>query len=103
MNRFLRVSLISTAVLAVVYFGIALFLIYRPVPTFESGPFPAPVGNDADHVPETYTMRDGETLFARQFPADSDTTILLLHGVTSDSTVLSNAAQLLREENTLRG
>lgn len=99
MNKFLRISLISTAVVAVVYFGIALFLTYRPVPTFESDPFPAPVGNDADHIPQTYTMRDGETLFARQFPADSDTTILLIHGVTSDSTVLSSAAQLLREEN----
>ena len=99
MNKFLKFSLISTAVLAGVYFGIALALIYRPVPTFESDPIPAPAGNDADHIPPIYEMRDGETLFARQFPADSDTTILLIHGVTSDSTVLSSAAQLLGKEN----
>lgn len=99
MNRFLKISLISTAVSAVVYFGIALVLIYRPVPTFASDPFPAPAATEADFEPQTFVVRDGETLFARQFPAESNTTILLLHGVTANSAILSNAAQLLREEN----
>jgi alpha-beta hydrolase superfamily lysophospholipase len=44
-----------------------------------------------------YTMRDGETLFARQFPAESDVTILLLHGVTSDSAAFNVSAQMLQQ------
>ncbi|MFQ5401679.1 MAG: alpha/beta hydrolase, partial [Anaerolineae bacterium] len=68
-----------------------------PEPTFAVDPFPVMERPAADFTPQQFTMRDGETLFARQFPAESDVTILLLHGVTSDSAAFNISAQMLRE------
>jgi pimeloyl-ACP methyl ester carboxylesterase len=98
MKKFWKIALISTAVSAIIYFGLALILTFLPEPTFTVEPFPvAQTAVSADFTPQQYSMRDGETLFARQFPADSDTTILLLHGVTSESAALSGSAQKLRQ------
>ena len=98
MKKFWKIALISTAVSAIIYFGLALILTFLPEPTFTVDPFPvAQTAVTVDFIPQQYTMRDGETLFARQFPADSDTTILLLHGVTSESAALSGTAQKLRQ------
>ncbi|NKQ37814.1 MAG: alpha/beta fold hydrolase [Chloroflexi bacterium] len=97
MNKFLRIALISTAVSAIIYFGAALVMTFLPAPTFTTDPFPVAERTAADFTPQQYTMRDGETLFARQFPAESDTTILLLHGVTSESAAFNESAQMLRD------
>ncbi|MAT96979.1 MAG: hypothetical protein CL608_07545 [Anaerolineaceae bacterium] len=98
MKKFWKITLISTAVSAIIYFGLALILTFLPEPTFTVDPFPvAQTAVTADFIPQQYTMRDGETLFARQFPANSDTTILLLHGVTAESAALSSSAQKLRQ------
>lgn len=100
MKKFLRITLIATAVSAIIYFGLALILTFLPEPTFAVAPFPvAETAVSANFTPQQYTMRDGETLFARRFPADSNTTILLLHGVTSESAALSGSAQKLRQSS----
>ena len=80
MKKFWRIALISTAVSAVIYFGAALILTFWPAqPTFAVEPFPVARHSAAEFTSQQYTMRDGEILFARRFPADSDDTILLLH------------------------
>lgn len=97
MNKFLRIVLIVTAVSIIIYFGAALVMIVWPAPTFAVGPFPAAGRSAADFTPQQFTMRDGENLFARRFPAGSDLTILLLHGVTADSAAFNGSAQMLRQ------
>jgi len=96
MKKFLRISLIGTAVSAIIYFGAALIMAFLPAPTFTVDPFPVAQHAEVAHTPQQYTMRDGETLFARQFPAESDTTILLVHGVTSESSAFNVSAQQLQ-------
>lgn len=98
MKKFWRIVLISTAVSIIIYFGGALILTFWPTePAFAMDPFPVAEASDAEFTAQTYTMRDGTTLFARQFAADSDDTILLLHGVTSDSGAFNGTAQMLRQ------
>ena len=97
MKKFWRIALIATAVSAIVYFGAALVMTFWPAPTFAADPFPVAQHGGAEFTPQQVTMRDGETLFARRFPADSDDTILLLHGVTSDSSAFNNTAVLLQQ------
>ena len=97
MKKFLRISLISTAAFFGIYIAAALIMVFLPEPTFSVAPFPATESVDADFTELTFTARDGESLFARQFPAEADTTILLVHGATADSAVFNKSAQLLRE------
>ena len=98
MKKFWRIALVSTAVSIIIYFGAALILTFWPAePTFAVDPFPVAGHSAAEFTLQQYTMRDGETLFARQFAADSADTILLLHGVTSDSGALNGSAQMLRQ------
>ena len=97
MKKFWRITLISTAVSLIIYFGAALVMAFWPEPTFAVDPFPVVGHTAAEFIPQQYAMRDGETLFARQFPADSDDTILLLHGVTSESAAFHSTAQQLRQ------
>jgi alpha-beta hydrolase superfamily lysophospholipase len=97
MKKFLRISLISTAVSIIIYFGAALVMTFLPEPTFAVDPFPVTERPAADFTPQQFTMRDGETLFARRFPAESDVTILLLHGVTSDSAAFNVSARMLHQ------
>ena len=97
MKKFLRISLIGIAVSAIIYFGAALIMAFLPAPTFTVDPFPVVQNADVAHTPQQYTMRDGETIFARQFPAESDMTILLVHGVTSESSAFNVSAQQLQE------
>ena len=97
MKKFLRIALIVTAVLISLYFVTALVLTFLPEPTFAAAPFPVTGRAAADFSPRQFATRDGETLFARQFPAESDVTILLLHGVTSDSAAFNLSAPRLRE------
>ena len=99
MKKFLRIALIFTAVSAVIYFGAALVMALWPSPTFAVDPFPVAGHSAAEFTPQQYTMRDGETLFARRFPADADDTILLLHGVTSESAAFNQSARMLRERS----
>jgi pimeloyl-ACP methyl ester carboxylesterase len=42
-------------------------------------------------------MRDQKRLFARRFVADSDTTFVLIHGVTAESSQLNRSAGMIRD------
>jgi len=44
-----------------------------------------------------FEARDGETLFARHFSSESNTTILLLHGVLGESYLFNKMSGLLRQ------
>lgn len=50
------------------------------------------------NIPQHFTVRDGKTLFAYRYPKkNSQTTILLLHGVLSGAFMMNKTAGLLRE------
>lgn len=89
------------------YFGAALALCAWPAPGFST---------PADGSPETaraqglsleqvypfeerhFTSRDGERLFARHFPVgEPGVTVLLVHGMTGESSQFNRTAGLLRE------
>ena len=84
----------------------ALALIHSPEPEFQN---PPPMTMDPEEFAdlgfeqiysfnETYfDGRDGEKLYARHFPADSHTTILLSHGVLGNSFLFNRMSGLLRE------
>ncbi len=97
MKKFLRTTLISIVVFMIVYFGAALVMIYLPEPDFATGPFPVEKNSSGDFTTLEFTMRDGETLFARQIPGESDLTILFLHGVNADGAVLTLSAQKINQ------
>ena len=65
MKKFLRIALILTAVLIIIYFTAALVLTFLPEPTFATGPFPMAKTAMADFEPKQFTVRDGETLYYR--------------------------------------
>ncbi|MBE2224559.1 MAG: alpha/beta hydrolase [Anaerolineae bacterium] len=98
MKKSVRILFAIILILAAAYFVAAMVMVFLPEPTFATDPFPVSlsptvVGEETTH----FTMRDGADLFARRFPADSDDTILLLHGVTADSSVFNQSAAMLRE------
>ena len=84
----------------------AIKLIQSPEPTFK--PYQPPK-MDASQIadlgieqvyksePHRFTMRDSKKLFASKFSKQSDTTILLLHGILSSSYTYNKMAGLLRE------
>ncbi len=84
----------------------ALRLINTSEPTFKpSIPLPMDSAQIADmgfeqvykDEPCKYTLRDGAYLFAQKYPRESKTTIILLHGVLSNSYTYNKMAGLLRE------
>ena len=96
--------------IAVVYGLLSLALIYWPSPAPFTG---ADVVRDqqkmdiateegdaaaaAQYREVSLPMRDGESLFARQYDSESSTTIVLMHGIANTSSALDNAARSLRE------
>jgi alpha-beta hydrolase superfamily lysophospholipase len=93
--------------LAVLYLGAALGLSAWPAPGFSTVADGSPEvaraqGLSLEQVypfeERRFTTRDGETLFARWFPADSPVlTLLLVHGMTGESSQFNRTAGLLRE------
>lgn len=96
--------------IAVVYFLIALGLIFWPsstpfadaVATSSSPGAQEPATNlnassEADVADITVETRDGETIFARRYKASGSTSIILMHGIARDSSAFESAARLLRE------
>ena len=92
---------------AVVYFGVALALSAWPVPGFSTAADGSPEMARAQglSLEQVYpfeerrlTLRDGETLYARHFPAEPPTlTLLVVHGMTGESSQFNRTAGLLRE------
>lgn len=50
-----------------------------------------------NNVPQKLTMRDGKQLFSYKYESESETTIILLHGVLSSAYMMNKTAGLLKE------
>jgi alpha-beta hydrolase superfamily lysophospholipase len=97
---------IGLGVLAILYVGTALVLIRCPWPIFADEAGPAreatwtkgmSLAQDHEFEELRFELRDGAELFARRYAADSDSTIVLLHGITGDSHAFNTSAGMLRE------
>lgn len=84
----------------------ALQLINSPEPTFKPFKFEPPspqaiaeMGFEQvyQYAPVKFQMSDGKNLYARRFAQNSKTTIILIHGVLSNSFLMNKTAGLLRE------
>ena len=49
------------------------------------------------NVPQKFMMRDGKQLFSYTYKSESNTTIILLHGILSSAYLMNKTAGLLRE------
>jgi alpha-beta hydrolase superfamily lysophospholipase len=109
MNRTLKIfrrSLFALAGLVGLTFATAFVMIFLGDPEF--GP-PPPMSPEAmaafaaryervyPNETRRFTMRDGVSLAAHRFAANSDTTILLIHGILGTSLELNRPSGLLRE------
>ena len=100
-RKWLRWSVIGFGISAVLYFGVALVLTFWPVPQFTTDP---EIALETEEVQEEvhayeevwFTMRDGVQLFGRRFAADSDTTVLFVHGLAGDSSGHNQTAGMIR-------
>ena len=104
-RKWLRRSVIGFGISAVLYFVAALVLTFWPEPKFTTDPDIALArALETEEVREEvhayeevrFTMRDGVELFGRRFAADSDTTVLFVHGVASESSGLNQTAGMMR-------
>jgi len=101
LKKLLRITLIGLAALVALYLVAALVMTFWPEPVFAQA-LDLPEGNSdelkqvAGHQDHQFTARDGTKLFARHFAADSELTILLIHGVSTDSSVFDGSAKMLQ-------
>ncbi len=82
-------------------------LINLPDPAFSPNVIQEPMSPEAiadlgfeqiyKNVPQKFTMRDGKQLFSYKYESESETTIILLHGVLSGAYMMNRTAGLLRE------
>lgn len=82
-------------------------LINLPDPTFRSDDLQKPMDAAAvadlgfeqvySNVPHKFSMRDGKHLFSYKYEVESNTTIILLHGVLSSAFLMNKTSGLLRE------
>lgn len=82
-------------------------LINLPDPTFRSDDLQKPMDAAAvadlgfeqvySNVPQKFSMRDGKHLFSYKYEVESNTTIILLHGVLSSAFLMNKTSGLLRE------
>ncbi|SFR60944.1 alpha/beta hydrolase [Maribacter stanieri] len=82
-------------------------LIQLPDPTFQPQQHQKPLDAKAiadlgleqlyKNEPRKFTAKDGKQLFAYKYNSDSDTTILLLHGILSSAYMMNRTAGLLQE------
>lgn len=107
-RKWLRVLLICLGILTVLYFTTALVLINGPEPTFSTTSVFSASDADAERImmmlkqdyeyeEHRFTARDGIDLFARHYGADTDVTILLLHGIAGSSYTFNTSCGLIRE------
>jgi pimeloyl-ACP methyl ester carboxylesterase len=106
LKKIIRILLISTAVLAILWFIGALALVFGPAPKFTRSTAAA-IGNNLqtakgpDNSPKgeaaQFRMRDGTILKARWFASDSPINVLFLHGVMGDSRGCAETCRRIRE------
>ena len=101
----MRRSVVGLGIIAALYFAAAFVLTFWPEPEFTTDAEIAlarvletrAVQEEAHAYEEVlFTMRDGVELFGRRFAVDSDTTVLFVHGVASDSSGLNQTAGMIR-------
>ena len=104
--RYLRLLLVSFTGLLGLLFVAAFVMIFLGDPEFPPTP---PMSPDAlaalaaryeqvyPSEARRFPMRDGTVLSGRLFPADSGTTVVLVHGILASSLELNRPAGLLRE------
>ncbi len=91
-----------------VYFAIGLVLTYWSAPerkvieNFDYSSLKESTQDFSLGEERWVTTRDGSKLFTRTYNANSDTTLLLLHGSGSESRYLSKVASYLSGNNTMR-
>lgn len=82
-------------------------LINLPNPTFNPDAIQKPMDEAAiadlgfeqvySNIPQKFLMRDGKQLFSYKYENESNTTIILLHGVLSSAFLMNKTSGLLRE------
>ena len=82
-------------------------LIHLSNPTFNPGAIQKPMDSAAiadlgfeqvySNFPQKFIMRDGKHLFSYKYEIESNTTIILLHGVLSSAYLMNKTSGLLRE------
>jgi alpha-beta hydrolase superfamily lysophospholipase len=107
-RKWLRLVSICFGSLVVLYFSTAFVLINCPEPTFSTTSVfsisdAAAEGiltmlrQDYEYQEHRFAARDGTDLFARHYAAESDLTVLLLHGVTASSYLFDTTCGLIRQ------
>lgn len=91
-----------------VYIGICLTLIYWPIPTkknienYDYSSLKESTQQQNKGREQNLTLRDGKELFFRHYEANSETTLILLHGSGSESKYLSKIATFLSSNGIMR-
>ncbi len=106
-----RKTLIGLAISALVYITGALCLVHMAEPTFEKPLTFSPekmqesglnFAQDYGYTPVKFSMRDNLNLAANQFGGQSNTTIILIHGILSSNFTFNTTAGLLSENTGAR-
>lgn len=104
-RKWLRRSVVGFGISAILYFSAALVLTFWPEPEFVTDPEIALArANETTALQKVvyayeevrFTMRDGVELFGRRFATDSDTTVVFVHGVASESSGHNQTAGMIR-------
>ena len=90
-------GLVFTAAFVMVFLGDPEFPAALEMTPEDMAAFAARFEQPYPAVKRQFTMRDGTVLASQYFPAESKTTIVLLHGVLSSSFPLNRTSGLLRE------
>jgi pimeloyl-ACP methyl ester carboxylesterase len=106
MNKYLKRTLKFLTVNFILFFTVSLVLIYWPVPSGENvenydySSIDTTSNQSLSAAREVWVkMRDGQKLFNRIYPSNSDQAIILIHGSGSESRYLSDLAKSLSEKN----
>jgi pimeloyl-ACP methyl ester carboxylesterase len=105
-NRLLRWTVTAIICIAALWLVVALVLVVSPSPTFSKKPLTLSAETLSEAKAQgckesagvrCFRMRDGAVLSARWHDSRSGTTIVLVHGVMSDSAELEKTALLLQQ------
>ena len=111
MLKLLKILGYALVGLVVLYLAAALILVFWPARGFEGAPRQTAAMQAASvelteqryaYRERRFRVRDGVEIFAREVGAPSDRTILIVHGVASDSTPFNVPAGLLHEASGAR-
>jgi alpha-beta hydrolase superfamily lysophospholipase len=104
LKRLLRITRIALLVILAVYAGAALVLVNLSDPQFKSGTGPTATAEMSEMFkqvyvsqPDKFIMRDNAELFVQHFRADSNLTVIVLHGVLSSSYLMNRTSGMLQD------